>query len=431
MCNKYSSLSKACAVPDKGFILKKRKRFVFILSPGSQPEILELALALQSREIPFRFFTSGVISKESYLFKTLDFFVHLFVSEKLSKRTSDIKKTNVRNIGLIIELLISIANENFRSHLIKFRNWWYAFRVIPLVVILRPKLVIAQAHSNSFPIFIAKKLGIPTLLNVSIAHHDWMLEEFKTEKRLNPEWGDFLQHDSVERYERQHLNREIENADYVLASSSFTVKTFEEYILGAKEFFVVPLGFDSSKFHQALDLNNRNGILYIGQLTQRKGISYLIKAYSEFSPLGDSKLTIIGRDTGEMHSKLHLLQNVSVESHMNHDELSVQMKRSKIFVLPSLAEGFALSALEAMASGLVVIVSDRTFAADIISDGVDGYIVNPRDCSRIAEILELIDNDKELASMVSRNAVNTASKFTWAEYRAKVALVIEEILAKT
>ena len=55
-----------------------------------------------------------------------------------------------------------------------------------------------------------------------------------------------------------------------------------------------------------------------------------------------------------------------------------------VYVLPSLAEGFGLTALEAMACGLPVILSEHTFAHDIVTDGKEGYVVPIRDADAIA-----------------------------------------------
>ena len=56
-------------------------------------------------------------------------------------------------------------------------------------------------------------------------------------------------------------------------------------------------------------------------------------------------------------------------------------------MLPSLVEGFALTAIEAMACGVPTVVTSHTFGTDVITDGVDGYVVPPRHSPAIAEVL--------------------------------------------
>jgi glycosyltransferase involved in cell wall biosynthesis len=173
--------------------------------------------------------------------------------------------------------------------------------------------------------------------------------------------------------------------------------------------------------------SDRSGIIYVGQLTQRKGISYLIDSYHKVNASCVVDLKIIGRDTGQMATKLSKLR-LPIHSHMNQTSLNEAMLHSKYFLLPSLAEGFGLSALEAMATGLIVIISNRTFGNDIITDGVNGYVFDPRDTVSVANIILEIERDLDLASRLSEAAVHSAKQLTWETYRQKVFSIIRSKL---
>lgn len=406
--------------------MKNKK--VFVISPGSQPEMIQIAQSLSENEIDFKFFTAGVISDESMLLRiTNKFRCNEKMHNLLLLRMRRLPKSHLKNIGFFLEVLIFLADERIRAGLIKFRNFWFAIRVTPYIFFFRPKLVITQAHSNAILIALAKRLKIQTMLNISIAHHDWMLSEFEYESRLNPEWSIFLQHDRLSRFERINLENEIKSADFFLASSSFTVDTFVAHGCDRTKFHIVPLGFDSSTFISKSEPSHRSGIIYVGQLTQRKGISYLIDVYHKVNESNRVDLKIIGRDTGQMASKFSQL-GIPIRSHMNHSSLNEEMLRSKYLLLPSLAEGFGLSALEAMATGMIVIISNRTFGNDIISNGVNGYVVDARDTISIANIILTIESDSNLASNLSNAAADTAKLFTWKNYRDNVFLIVRSKL---
>ena len=87
------------------------------------------------------------------------------------------------------------------------------------------------------------------------------------------------------------------------------------------------------------------------------------------------------------------------------------MAGADAFCLPSLYEGFGLTALEAMACGAPVIVSDRGALPEVVDGG--GIVVEPSP-EAIANALERVLSDDELASSLRRRAVERARTFTWA-----------------
>jgi len=84
-----------------------------------------------------------------------------------------------------------------------------------------------------------------------------------------------------------------------------------------------------------------------------------------------------------------------------------------VFVLPSLVEGFGLTALEAMSCGVPVIVSENTFGSDVVSDGQNGYVVPIRDVEAIVDRLRLLASDEALRTTMGANARATAEQYSW------------------
>jgi glycosyltransferase involved in cell wall biosynthesis len=94
-------------------------------------------------------------------------------------------------------------------------------------------------------------------------------------------------------------------------------------------------------------------------------------------------------------------------------ELPGFYQQMDVFVLPSLIEGFPQTALEAMACGVPVIVSENTFGTDVVIDGHNGYVVPIRDVDAIVDHVRALADDESLRSAMATNARATAERFTW------------------
>ena len=90
-----------------------------------------------------------------------------------------------------------------------------------------------------------------------------------------------------------------------------------------------------------------------------------------------------------------------------------------MLVLPSLFEGFGLVILEAMSQGVPVITTPHTCGPDIISDGIDGFIVPIRSADAIAEKIRLFKNRDFLITM-SEQAIAKAALYNWERYRRSI-----------
>jgi glycosyltransferase involved in cell wall biosynthesis len=85
-----------------------------------------------------------------------------------------------------------------------------------------------------------------------------------------------------------------------------------------------------------------------------------------------------------------------------------------VYVGPSLEDTFAQPPAEAMACGLPVITSATNGTAEIITDGVDGLIVqDPNDAEDLANRVRLLYENPDLCRSLGSNAVRTAQKYTW------------------
>jgi glycosyltransferase involved in cell wall biosynthesis len=137
------------------------------------------------------------------------------------------------------------------------------------------------------------------------------------------------------------------------------------------------------------------------------------------------ELTLIGMKPCESCEPL----NAALRRHrwiptLPHDEILREMSRHDVFVFPSLFEGFGLVILEAMSRGLPVITTAHTAGPDVITDGQDGFIVPIRSAEAIAEKLDQLAVDRIRLREMQEAAKATAARFTWRDYRARLARVV-------
>lgn len=289
--------------------------------------------------------------------------------------------------------------------------------------------VVAESRFALYSFRRARALGVTTVLDYPIAHHRFAERLLQEEARLQPAYASTLQFHSPSTSVRRRLEQELELADRVLVLSSFQRRTFLECGVDPAKLEQTPLGVELDAFTPAEGAVSEHvglRVLFAGQLTQRKGISYLIEGFRS-AALPDSSLTLLGGLVGGRvpwgpHPGIRHAPPVPFF------DLPAYYHGADVFVLPSLIEGFPQTALQAMASGLPVIVSENTFGTDVVTDGVDGYVVPIRDPGAIAERLRHLSAHPDQRRRMGANARRRAQDFSWGRYGERVVNVIRGLL---
>jgi glycosyltransferase involved in cell wall biosynthesis len=106
--------------------------------------------------------------------------------------------------------------------------------------------------------------------------------------------------------------------------------------------------------------------------------------------------------------------------------------QSDVFVIASLEEGLAMVILQALACGLPVICTSHSGGADLIEDGVNGFVVPVRDPDAIVERLAALRDDPERLAEMKRAALRSvAAGRSWSEYGRAIADRYRKLLATT
>jgi len=267
-------------------------------------------------------------------------------------------------------------------------------------------------------------------VNYPIAHHRFHRAVQREEHERDPEFAETWPtlDDWPADYEEQ-IDREIQVADRILVGSSYARDSFIREGINSTKLVVAPYGVDLDIFTpgppRVPDPARAFNAIFVGQLSQRKGLSYLLKAYRQFRK-PDSRLTLVGNAVGASAPLRRYADLYRQVPHQTRPALAAMYREADVFVFPTLLEGMGLVVLEAMACGLPVITTANG-PGDIVRDGVDGFVVPPRDADAICDRLERLYRDPDLRAEMGRNASARAREFDWAAYARRALEAIAAI----
>jgi len=149
-------------------------------------------------------------------------------------------------------------------------------------------------------------------------------------------------------------------------------------------------------------------ILYVGSLSLRKGLPYLLDAYNDFKH-PNKRLHLIGTKSEDfdLFKKKINFENTKIYGHVPHNKLVEKYNMADVFILPSIEEGYALVITQALACGTPVISSTNTGSSQLVTDYQCGYVVPPMDSSSILEKLYELNDNKYLLEKFSQNALKS------------------------
>ena len=154
-------------------------------------------------------------------------------------------------------------------------------------------------------------------------------------------------------------------------------------------------------------------ITFIGRLDPIKNVPTLIKAVAMLSPLVHLHIYGEGADRARIESEIEKT-GASVTMHGSIARPQSALKQSGLLVLPSLAEGFGLVLIEAMAAGVPVVATDVPGIRDVVRNGETGLLVKAGDADSIVAAVTSLMNDLGLRQRLIASARNTILRsFTW------------------
>ena len=273
----------------------------------------------------------------------------------------------------------------------------------------------------------AKQRGILCLYDLPIPFYRLSQAIQLEEAERFPELAPALQAIQEPAWKIERKEQEVQLADHIFVASSFTQKSLLDIGIKPEKISIIPYGAPIDYFQPQPKPYNLFRALFVGRVSPRKGVHYLLEAWHQLQ-LPDTELLLVGINEFPEVWLARYRQMFRYVPSVPHASLHHYYNTANVLVFPSLVEGFGLVLLEAMACGIPVITTPHTAGIDILTDGVEGFIVSIRDVEALKEKLEwCYHHPQELAEM-GRAARRKAEQLNWQLYRKKLAQCVKNIL---
>jgi len=229
---------------------------------------------------------------------------------------------------------------------------------------------------------------------------------------------------------KHRVLEEIDLADHIFCPSSHAKRTFTEQGISKDKLVVCPYGVDTTTFvpRQNEKPSEKFTVLFLGSICMRKGVHYLLDAYKK-AELKNARLVLVGPVDPAFRPILQKYDGLFEEvGQVPRSRLPLSYQRADVFVLPSLCDAYPIAVLEAMSTGLPIIISENTGTSEIIKNGREGFIVPIRDVQAIAEKLTFLFENKTRCVSMGIAAASTIKALNWDNYQEVCANFYKSIL---
>lgn len=270
-------------------------------------------------------------------------------------------------------------------------------------------------HTHHWTSGIELESQIPLRTKLIHTPHLLAAEKARYNKLLLPSY--------VEASERALVSR----ANHIIAlSKSEAIVLSSIYGCDNRKIVIAPNGVNDVFFEIPLlniKASHSLSVLHVGRSCRQKGVDILLDAVERIMKSGISvPIRIVGGSYGEPEFDKLLETQIQRASLMNiverigevsHDHIPSLLSNSFIYVQPSRYESQGVALLEAMAAGRIVVASDLPAIREYIRHGENGFLVEPENPQALADTLQSILINPELALPVVSVARETARKYTW------------------
>lgn len=220
-------------------------------------------------------------------------------------------------------------------------------------------------------------------------------------------------------------------ADAIVVPSAAAARTFAEMGVPSTKVQTIPFGVRLESFTPVAEPPaDEFCVAFAGAVCLRKGVPYLLQAFAALQH-PRKRLRIIGSMQPDLKQVLHKLPTEGVEflGHLPQNELAAIMSRSHALVMPSIEEGLAMVQAQALACGCPVICSTASGGEDLLTDGVEGFVVPIRDSAAIATRLQQLADDPHRQKTMREAALQRVrSMGGWAEYGARWEQLLHQLV---
>lgn len=304
-------------------------------------------------------------------------------------------------------------SSNFKYKIFGPKRLWTRF-ALPIKLAFGPKIDIFFTLGHYGPHFSRAPYAI-TIFDLSYLHYPALFNKSDLYQLVN--WS----------------KHSVINSKHIFTISQSSKKDIvKNYNVNPAKVTVTYPGYDTKRFkpqpNAKIEATKKkyeiqgNYIIFVGTLQPRKNIERLIIALSNLIQdtryrIQDTQLVIVGKKGWlyepifEKVQKLKLKDQVIFTNYVPDVDLSALISGAKVYVLPSLWEGFGIPVIEAQACGVPVVVSNVSSLPEIVGEGA--ILINPESVDSIATGLQkVLTNPKTRSDLVAKGFKNI-KRFSW------------------
>ena len=344
------------------------------------------------------------------------------------KKNYNINKEKVESIYLKEIVQRSFINKiyNFDNKLIDY----FDIRASKLIKFDDLDILIGWSSFSLKSFLVAKKYKCIKILERGSTHIEFqdkiVNEEYKIHK-IKPK--------PISKHIIEKEKKEYEIADFITVPTEFAKKTFLEKGFSENKIIKIPYGVSLSEFNSKnkKKKNTKFRIIYTGSVSVRKGVIYLLSAFTQLN-LKDSELLIIGNIDDEIQhliKKFRSNKDIIFKNSVKQSELSEYYLTSNLFVTCSIEEGLSMVQLQAMSCGLPLICTANSGGEEIIKNDVDGYVIPIRDLDTLKKKILFLYNNQSICNKMGKLAqLKVQRDFSWESYGKNVIATYKNLLRK-
>lgn len=266
----------------------------------------------------------------------------------------------------------------------------------------------------------AKEKGITTILDAASFHYEWQ-DDF-----YDPVESDVV-HGKINAYKE----KEVELADHILTVSELARESYLDAGVPADQVTAVPMGVDLSDFTPEREMPKKRSepftFLFAGNADRRKGVDVLLSASERLNQAGAAHRV---QFAGGKADGIFRHTDAPIESlgYLDRSALASAFRKADVLVLPSRHDSFGRVVVEAMATGLPVLLSEHVGAKEVVTEGETGWVVPAEDVNALVDQMRWCIEHPEQVCTMREACVEMAQDYSWAAYRGRVAQVIRDIV---
>jgi len=263
---------------------------------------------------------------------------------------------------------------------------------------------------------VCKARGIKTTLDqVDAGLYDWELVSREVDK--NPGWELSVPDTRWSDLFEKRVKSELELADEVIVNSEYSKKALSYWGI-SRNVNILPIASSIPRSQRTKTNEGVLRILFLGVLSLRKGIHIALAAVDSLVRRGFDVELILAGESIIRNEKLHEFQGWKYLGPVPGSAVPALIDSCDVLLFPTFSDGFGMVQVEAISRGMPVISTKN--AAQVIEDGISGFVVEIGSVEDVANRIEQYCRDRNLLRLHSLNAFNRSAMFTPQAYQQLV-----------